>query len=94
MESPFLRRGELSDELLLREKIDDLFAKVSCREGPRIRSLPFDLEGGIVDGLLGHSWFVQMVSTEKWLCSPPYVLRLRRAGLLGSSCSLTDKAKI
>jgi hypothetical protein len=44
--------------------------------------------------LLGHSWFVQMVSTEKWLCSPPYVLRLRRAGLLGSSCSLTDKAKI
>ena len=47
--------GEPSDEIFLREELNDMFTQVSCREGSYWRSLSFDLEGGIVDGLLGHS---------------------------------------
>ena len=55
MDSPFLRAGELSDELFLGEELDDMFAQVSCRKGPYERSFAFDLDGVIVNGLLGHS---------------------------------------
>ena len=55
VDSPFLRRGELSDELFLCEELDAIFAHVSCRDGLYGRSLSFDLDEGIVDGLLEHS---------------------------------------
>ena len=54
MDSPFLWWGEISDELFLGEELDDLFAQVSYREGPGGRSFSLDLDGGIVDELLGH----------------------------------------
>ena len=51
-------------------------AQVSCREGPYGRSFPFDLDGGIGDGLLGHSKVAQgdmyvraRESIEMRLCS-------------------------
>ena len=52
VDSPLLRGGELSDELALLEEFDDLLAHAPGGEGPRMRSLPFALEGGIDDGLL------------------------------------------
>ena len=52
MDSPLLRGGELSEELVLREEFDDLFAQTLGGEGPHWRSLPFYLDGGIDDGLL------------------------------------------
>ena len=55
MDSPFLWGGELYDELFFNEEIDDLFAQVSCRVRSYGRSFPFDLDGDIFDGLLGHS---------------------------------------
>jgi hypothetical protein len=50
--SPLLRGGELSDKLVLLEELDDFLAKSPGGEGPHWRSLLFDLEGGMVDGLL------------------------------------------
>jgi hypothetical protein len=55
VDSSFLWRGELSDELFLNEELDDLFAQVSCREGSDGHSFYLDLDGGIVDGMLEHS---------------------------------------
>ena len=55
MDSPLLRAGELSDELVFYEELDDLFTHASCREGSYWRFLSLDLEGNIVHGLLGHS---------------------------------------
>jgi len=51
---PFIRRGELSDEVVLNEELDDLFAQASGRKGSDMRAFPLDLEGDIVNGLLGH----------------------------------------
>ena len=48
--------GEFSDELVLNEELDDLFAQAPGRKGPAGRSFPLDLEGYMVDGLLGHPW--------------------------------------
>ncbi len=52
MDSPFLRGGELSAELVLREEFDDPLAQAPGGKGPHWLSLPFDLDGGIEDGLL------------------------------------------
>jgi len=52
---PILREGELSDELVFNEELDDMLAHAPGCEGPHGRSFPFDLEGGMIDGLLGHS---------------------------------------
>ncbi len=54
MDPPFVRGGELPDEVVLNEELDDLFTQVTGGEGPGGRSVPFDLDGGIVDGQLGH----------------------------------------
>ena len=54
MDPPFVQGGELSDEVVLNEELDDLFAQASGRKGPYGRSFPLDLEGGIVNGLLGY----------------------------------------
>ena len=69
MDSPLLQGGELSDELVLREEFDNLLAQVLGGEWPHKRSLPFDLDGGIDDGLLLHP-----------MCG--CVLLLRRTGWL------------
>ena len=54
MDPPVFRGGELSDELVLNEELDDLFAKVPGYKGSDGRSFPLDLEGDMVDGLLGQ----------------------------------------
>ena len=54
MDPPIFRGGELSDELVLNDELDDLFAQAPGRKGPNGRSFPLDLEGGMVDVLLGH----------------------------------------
>ena len=46
--------GELSNEVVLNEEFDDLFAQAPCCKGPDGRSFPLDLEGDILNGLLGH----------------------------------------
>ncbi len=50
MDPPFVWGGEFPDEVVLDEELDDLFAQVTSGEGPNWRSLPFDLDGGILDG--------------------------------------------
>ena len=55
MDPPVVGGREITDEVFLDEVFDNLFAQTSGREGPDGRSLPFDLEGDILDGLLGHS---------------------------------------
>ena len=52
VDPPILRGGELSDELVFREELDDLLAQAPGCEGPSWRSFTFNLEGGMVDGLL------------------------------------------
>ena len=52
---PVFRWGELSDELVLGEKPHDMFAHATGYKRLYGRSFPLDLEGGMVDGLLGHS---------------------------------------
>ena len=52
VDSLFLRGGELSDELVLREEFADFLTKAPSGEGPHWRSFLFDLEGGMVNGLL------------------------------------------
>ena len=44
--------GQLSNELVLREEFDDPLAQVHGGKWPHLRSLPFDLDGDIDDGLL------------------------------------------
>ena len=53
---------ELSDELVLREELDELLPKGSYCERPYGRSLPFDLEGGMGDELLGYLWVTRVDS--------------------------------
>ncbi len=52
VDSPLFRGGELSDELVLPEEFDNLLAHAPGGEGSGGRSLPFDLDGGMVNGLL------------------------------------------
>ena len=52
------RGGELSDEVVLTEELDDMFAQALGRKGPNGRSFPLDLEGDILDGLLGHPGYL------------------------------------
>ena len=54
MDLPVFRVGKLSDELVLNEELNDMFAQALGRKGPYGRSFPLDLEGGMVGGLLGH----------------------------------------
>jgi hypothetical protein len=46
---------KFTDEVFLDEELDNLFAQTAGREGPDGRSFPFDLDGDILDWLLGHS---------------------------------------
>ena len=55
------RRRELSDKLVVNEELDDMFAQGHCCERPDGRSLPFDLEGGMVDGVLVHSGLTRIM---------------------------------
>ena len=66
-------RGELSNEVILNEELDDLLAQAHGCEGTYGRSLPLDLEGDILKGLLGHP--VTLMGC---------VLRLRRTSRLQS----------
>ncbi len=52
VDPPLVWGGEFSDELVLDEEFDDPLAQVAGGKGPDWRSLPFDLDGGIDDGLL------------------------------------------
>ena len=54
MDLPFVRGGELPDEIVLNEELDDMFAQIMGGKGPDGRSLSFDLDGGIVNGQLGY----------------------------------------
>ena len=54
MDPPFILGGELSYEVVLNEELDDLFAQASSRKGLDGRSFPLDLEGDILNRLLGH----------------------------------------
>ena len=54
VDPPFLGRRELPDEIVLNEELDGLFAQVAGRKGPHGRSFSRDLDGDILDGLLGH----------------------------------------
>ena len=54
MDPPFIWGGELSNEVVLNEELDDLFAQALGCKGLDGRSFPLDLEGDILDGLLGH----------------------------------------
>jgi hypothetical protein len=54
VDPPFVRGGELSDEVVLSEELDDLFTQVPGGEGPDGRFLSLDLDGDILDGQLGH----------------------------------------
>jgi hypothetical protein len=54
VDPPFVRGGKLSDEVVINEELDDMFAQAPGSEGPYGRSFPLDLEGGIIDRLLGH----------------------------------------
>ena len=55
MDPPLTKGGELPNEVRLDEELDSLFAQATGREGPHGRSFSFDLDGDILDGLLGHS---------------------------------------
>ncbi len=54
MDPPLIRGGELSDEVVFDEELDGMFANVSGWEEPDGRPFSLDLEGDILDGLLGH----------------------------------------
>ena len=54
MDPPFVEGGELPDEVVLNEELDDMFAQVAGSKGPHGRSLSLDLDGDILDGQLGH----------------------------------------
>ena len=67
MDPPFVRGGELPDEVVLNEELDDLFAQVTGGEGPDGRSFFLDLDGGIVNRQLGHpevASLVRLVATS------------------------------
>ncbi len=49
VDPPFVWGGEFPNEVVLDEELDDPFAHVAGSEGPHWRSLPFDLDGGILD---------------------------------------------
>ena len=55
VDPPDIGGREFPDEVFLDEQLDSLFAQATGREGPYGRSFPFDLDGDILDGLLGHS---------------------------------------
>ena len=55
VDPPLLREGELYAEPILREEFDESLTKDPGGEGLHWRSFPFDLEGGMVGGLLLHS---------------------------------------
>ena len=55
MDPPVIGGREFPDEVFLDEELDNLFAQAAGREGPHGRSFSFDLDGDILDGLLGHS---------------------------------------
>ena len=54
MDPPFIGGGELPDEVVINEELDDMFTQVPGGEGPDGRSLSLDLDGDILDGQLGH----------------------------------------
>ena len=55
VDPPDVGGREFPDEVFLDEQLDSLFAHVTGREGPYGRSFPFDLDGDILDMMLGHS---------------------------------------
>ena len=55
MDPPVVRGREFPDEIFLDEELDNLFAQTAGREGQDGRSFPFDLDGDILNWLLGHS---------------------------------------
>jgi hypothetical protein len=55
VDAPLVRGTEFSNMLVLCEELDGLFALGPYCEGSKERSLPFDRDGGMVEGLLGHS---------------------------------------
>ncbi len=54
MDAPFFRGVELFDELAMYKEIDDIPAQDPYRERPHRRTLPFNLDGGMLDGQLAH----------------------------------------
>ncbi len=64
VDPPLVRGGEFSNEFVLDEEVDGPFAQVAGGEGPDWRSLPLDLDGGIVNGLLGHPAVVEALRLE------------------------------
>ncbi len=64
VDSPLVRGGEFPDEFVLDEEVDGFLAQVAGGEGPDWRSLPLDLDGGIVDGLLRHPSVVETLRLE------------------------------
>ena len=54
MDPPFVAGRELPDEVVLNAELDGMFAQVAGRKGPHGRSFPLDLDGDILDGLLGY----------------------------------------
>ena len=54
MDPPFIWGGELPDEVVLDEELDDMSAQAAGRKGPDGRSFPLDIDGDILDGMLGH----------------------------------------
>ncbi len=55
MDPPLIGGRELPDEVFLDEELDSMFAQVAGRKGPHGRYFSLDLNGDILDGLLGHS---------------------------------------
>jgi hypothetical protein len=55
VDPPLIGGGELPNEVLLDEELDIMFIQAAGREGPHGRSFSLDLDGDILDGLLGHS---------------------------------------
>ena len=55
MDPPLVGGRELPDEVFLDEEHASMFAQVAGREGPHGRSFSLDLDGDILDGLLGYS---------------------------------------
>ncbi len=52
VDPPFVWGGEFPEEVVLDAELDCLSAQVAGREGSYGRFFPFDLDGGIFDGLL------------------------------------------
>jgi hypothetical protein len=55
VDTPVIGGREFPDEVFFDEELDILFAQVAGCEGSYGRSFPFDLDGDILKGLLGHS---------------------------------------